>query len=311
MYKIFRYYNQNKLKVWIGILLIIFLLILIKTLTANIKNNDLKNNDKETTSNVVSYRNQSKSMVDGGSVSETYSEDLGKFINQFFSYCIEHNPHNAYSMVSNDTKQELYQTEELFVKNYYQSRFNGNKDFSFQSWSSVDNVYIYQVKIFDNMLATGQSSENYIEEYVTISNENGEYKLNINSYLGRKNINKKSEDKNLSVEVIRVDRYLDYEIYTLSVQNKKETDMILDTRRKTSSCYVKDDRDNKFEALLYENKEEELAFSPNEKKTIRIKFSDSNRKNLKIKSINFTDIVESNEYIKNSKINGESFTVEI
>lgn len=311
MYKIFRYYNQNKLKVWIGILLIIFLLILIKTLNANIKNNDLKNNDKETTSNVVSYRNQSKSMVDGGSVSETYSEDLGKFINQFFSYCIEHNPHNAYSMVSNDTKQELYQTEELFVKNYYQSRFNGNKDFSFQSWSSVDNVYIYQVKIFDNMLATGQSSENYIEEYVTISNEDGEYKLNINSYLGRKNINKKSEDKNLSVEVIRVDRYLDYEIYTLSVQNKKETDMILDTRRKTSSCYVKDDRDNKFEALLYENKEEELAFSPNEKKTIRIKFSDSNRKNLKIKSINFTDIVESNEYIKNSKINGESFTVEI
>ena len=87
--------------------------------------------------------------------------------------------------------------------------------------------------------------------------------------------------------------------------------MILDTRRKTSSCYVKDDRDNKFEALLYENKEEELAFSPNEKKKIRIKFSDSNRKNLKIKSINFTDIVESNEYIKNSKINGESFTVEI
>lgn len=311
MYKIFRYYNQNKLKVWIGILLIIFLLILIKTLNANIKNNDSKNNDKETTSNVVSYRNQSKSMVDGGSVSETYSEDLGKFINQFFSYCIEHNPHNAYTMLSNDTKQELYQTEELFVKNYYQSRFNGNKDFSFQSWSSVDNVYIYQVKIFDNMLATGQSSENYIEEYVTISNEDGGYKLNINSYLGRKNINKKSEDKNLSVEVIRVDRYLDYEIYTLSVQNKKETDMILDTRRKTSSCYVKDDRDNKFEALLYENKEEELVFSPNEKKTIRIKFSDSNRKNLKIKSINFTDIVESNEYIKNSKINGESFTVEI
>ena len=311
MYKIFRYYNQNKLKVWIGILLIIFLLILIKTLNANIKNNDSKNNDKETTSNVVSYRNQSKSMVDGGSVSETYSEDLGKFINQFFSYCIEHNPHNAYTMLSNDTKQELYQTEELFVKNYYQSRFNGNKDFSFQSWSSVDNVYIYQVKIFDNMLATGQSSENYIEEYVTISNEDGEYKLNINSYLGRKNINKKSEDKNLSVEVIRVDRYLDYELYTLSVQNKKETDMILDTRRKTSSCYVKDDRDNKFEALLYENKEEELAFSPNEKKKIRIKFSDSNRKNLKIKSINFTDIVESNEYIKNSKINGESFTVEI
>lgn len=311
MYKIFRYYNQNKLKVWIGILLIIFLLILIKTLNANIKNNNSKNNDKETTSNVVSYRNQSKSMVDGGSVSETYSEDLGKFINQFFSYCIEHNPHNAYSMLSNDTKQELYQTEGLFVKNYYQSRFNGNKDFSFQSWSSVDNVYIYQVKIFDNMLATGQSSENYIEEYVTISNEDGEYKLNINSYLGRKNINKKSEDKNLSVEVIRVDRYLDYEIYTLSVQNKKETDMILDTRRKTSSCYVKDDRDNKFEALLYENKEEELAFSPNEKKTIRIKFSDSNRKNLKIESINFTDIVESNEYIKNSKINGESFTVEI
>ena len=169
MYKLWKYYNQNKLKVWAIILAIIFGLALIRTININFKNE--KKEGKETTSNnVVSYNNESKSMVDGGSVSKKYSEDLGKFINQFFTYCIEHDPYTAYSMLSDDTKQELYPTEELFEKNYYQNKFAGNKEFSFQSWSSSNNICIYQVKIFDNMLATGKTSDNYIEDYVTISN---------------------------------------------------------------------------------------------------------------------------------------------
>ena len=41
------------------------------------------------------------------------------------------------------------------------------------------------------MLSTGNTNDNYIEEYVALKVENGEYKLNINSYLGRNTINKK------------------------------------------------------------------------------------------------------------------------
>lgn len=311
MYKLWRYYNQNKLKIWTSILIIVLGLAIIKTLNVKLKDKKIQSNDKETTSNVVSYHNESQSMVSGGSISEVYRDDFGKFINQFFTFCIEHDPQTAYSMLSNDTKQELYQTEELFEKNYYESKFTGNKQFSFQSWSSANNLYVYQVKIFDNMLATGKTNDNYIEEYVTISLENGEYKLNLNSYLGRTIINKKTEDDKLVVQVVRVDSYLDYEIYTLNIQNKLNENILLDTRRKTNTCYVTDKLDNKFEALLYENKEDDLKFLPNEVKTIQIKFSDARRENLQIKSINFTDIVKALEYSDNTNIKGDTFKANV
>ena len=311
MYKLWRYYNQNKLKIWTFILIIVLGLAIIRTLNVKLKDKKIQSNDKETTSNVVSYHNESQSMVSGGSISEVYRDDFGKFINQFFTFCIEHDPQTAYSMLSNDTKQELYQTEELFEKNYYESKFTGNKQFSFQSWSSDNNLYVYQVKIFDNMLATGKTNDNYIEEYVTISLENGEYKLNLNSYLGRTIINKKTEDDKLVVQVVRVDTYLDYEIYTLNIQNKLNENILLDTRRKTNTCYVTDKLDNKFEALLYENKEDDLKFSPNEVKTIQIKFSDARRENLQIKSINFTDIVKALEYSDNTNIKGDTFKANV
>ena len=314
MHKLLRFYNQNRLKIWAILLAIVLGYALLRVLNSAIanQNTDENNNEQETTSNnVVSYRNESESIVTGGRVSDLYSDEIGAFINQFFTYCVNHEPQRAYEMVSNDTKQLLYQTESLFEKNYYENRFSGNKQFSFQSWSRTDGLYIYQVRIFDNMLATGQTSDNYIEEYVTITVEEGSYKLNLNSYLGRKQLNVRDEDDNLSVQVFMVDRYLDYEVYTLNIQNKTSGTILLDTKRKTNSCYVVDSIGNKFEALLYENSDEDLEFSPNEMKTIQIRFSDAYREGLQIKSINFTDIVNSEEFEQAKDIEGTEFTIEL
>lgn len=314
MHKLLRYYNQNKFKVWMIVLAIVLGYALLQVLNSAIanQNTEEENKDQETTSNnVVSYRNESKSMVSGEKVSSLYSDEIGEVINQFFTYCINHDPQRAYDMVANDTKQLLYPTEQLFEKNYYENKFAGNKQFSFQSWSSSDGIFTYQVRIFDNMLATGQTNDNYIEEYVTVTVDAGSYKLNLSSYIGRKQINAKNEDDNLYVQVGMVDRYLDYEVYTLNIQNKTDKSIILDTRRDTDTCYVVDSLGNKFEAVLYENKSEDLEFSPKEMKRIQIRFSDAYREGLQIKSINFTDVVDSEEYSLNNEIEGNNFKVDL
>lgn len=317
MHKLLRYYNQNKIKVWTILLAVIIGWVMLQVLNSAIReqnantNEDNNNNGEETTSNVVSYRNESQSMVSGGSVSSSYSDEIGSFINQFFTYCVNHEPIRAYNMVSSDTKQLFYPTQELFERNYYDNKFNGNKQFSFQSWSSSDGIFVYQIRIFDNMLATGKTSDNYIEDYVTVVVEGGNYKLNLNSYIGRKEINTKTENDSFSMQVVRLDRYLDYEIYTLNIQNKTENTMLLDTKRNTDTCYVIDNLGNKFEAFLYENSDSDLEFEPNELKTIQIKFSDAYRAGLNIRSINFTDIVNSLEYSQNPDVETQSFTVEI
>lgn len=314
MHKLLRYYNQNKFKVWMIVLAIVLGYALLQVLNSAIanQNTEEENKDQETTSNnVVSYRNESKSMVSGEKVSSLYSDEIGEVINQFFTYCVNNEPQRAYDMVANDTKQLLYPTEQLFEKNYYENKFAGNKQFSFQSWSSSDGIFTYQVRIFDNMLATGQTNDNYIEEYVTVTVDAGSYKLNLSSYIGRKQINAKNEDDNLYVQVGMVDRYLDYEVYTLNIQNKTDKSIILDTRRDTDTCYVVDSLGNKFEAVLYENKSEDLEFSPKEMKRIQIRFSDAYREGLQIKSINFTDVVDSEEYSLNNEIEGNNFKVDL
>lgn len=314
MYKLWKYYNQNKIKVWTIILAISIGFIMLQVLNNAIKeerNSSNEDKEKETTSNVVSYNNESKSIITGGSVSNTYGTEIGEFINQFFTYCINNETRKAYEMVSDDTKQLLYQTYELFEKNYCGTRFSGNKQFSFQSWSRSDGIYVYQVKIFDNMLATGKTNDDYIEEYVTINVEGGSYKLNLNSYIGRKTLNVKNENDDLLVQVMSVDRFLDYEIYTLSIQNKANEDILLDTKRKSNTSYITDNKGNKFEAMLYENSDEDLQFSPKEMKTIKIKYNDTYREGMLIKSINFTDIVKLDEFSADTTMQGQEFEIQL
>lgn len=161
------------------------------------------------------------------------------------------------------------------------------------------------------MLATGKTSDNYIEEYIAVTTEGGESKINLNGYLGKTIIGKKVEDDNIAINVAKVDKYLDYEIYTLNIQNKTNKNILLDAKRKNKTCFVEDKNNNKFEAVLYENTDDDLDFQANETKTIKIKFNIANRVGLEIKSINFTDIVDKAEYKVNPKIEGMSFKAKI
>lgn len=314
MHKLWRFYNQNKLKVWA-----IFLAIILGWLMLQVVNNALKEanqtqenmTNEETISNVVSYSNESQSIISGGSISSKYSEDLAQVIEQFYTYCINHEPQKAYDMLSDDMKRLMYQSEDLFEKLYYAEKFNGNKQFSFQSWTRSNDIYIYQVKIFDDMLSSGRTDDNYIEDFVTVVPDDGSYKLNVNRYIGTEVVNKRNEDDILSVEVGNVDKYMDYEVYTLRIKNKTDNEIILDTKRKTDSCYVMDNLGNKFEAFLYENNEEDFSFSPQQSKTIKIKFSDAYRESMEIQSIHFEDIVNSNDYNNDGNIEGNVFEIQI
>lgn len=314
MHKLWRFYNQNKLKVWA-----IALAIILGWLMLQVVNNALKEanqtqenmTNEETISNVVSYSNESQSIISGGSISSKYSEDLAQVIEQFYTYCINHEPQKAYDMLSDDMKRLMYQSEDLFEKLYYAEKFNGNKQFSFQSWTRSNDIYIYQVKIFDDMLSSGRTDDNYIEDFVTVVPDDGSYKLNVNRYIGTEVVNKRNEDDILSVEVGNVDKYMDYEVYTLRIKNKTDNEIILDTKRKTDSCYVMDNLGNKFEAFLYENNEEDFSFSPQQSKTIKIKFSDAYRESMEIQSIHFEDIVNSNDYNNDGNIEGNVFEIQI
>lgn len=313
MYRLIKFYNQNRKKVWTTILIIVFAFIMLRLFNYIAKKEleEERNRPKETTSNVVSYANESKSIISGGKVSDKYKDDFGEIIDQFFSLCINHEYQKAYYYLSSDCKKLLYQSEDLFESLYCTEKFEGDKQYSFQSWTSHAGTFIYQVKIFDNMLSSGKKNDEYIEDYITIVPEEDTYKLNINSYIKRNEISKKASNDILTLEVGVSDVYLDYEIYTFRIKNNTNNKIILDTRKKTDTTYITDDLGNNFEALLYENKEEDLIFEPQQSKTIQIKFSNAYRDGIKIKQINFTNIVKYQEYLQDENVEKSSFKLEL
>ena len=299
MYRLFRFYNQNRKKIWLMIGIIAFVFLIIQLLNNIAKEQNEKDRQQheniestETTfNNVVSYDKQSESIISDDKVSGEKKVTYGKLIDEFFTYCINHNPEKAYELLSTDMKNNMYESEALFESLYYSSKFEGNKQYSFQSWTTGNNRYTYQVKIFDDMLSTGKSNNNYIEDYVTIVEENESYKLNVNSYIGKEIINVTAQNENISLQVINKYIYKDYQIFDIVVKNNTENQILLDTRENTKETYLLDNNDNKFEALLYENSEKDLLLKANEIKKIKIKFNIVENENLKIKSINFDNIV--------------------
>ena len=317
MHRLLRFYRQNRMAVWVLILGIIFIILVIQVLNSisrrNMEEENRKILEEETTlSNVVSYDNQSKSIISDEDVPEQYREDFGNLIEQFFNYCTQHEPQKAYSLLSQDTIDTLYPTVEIFESLYCSEKFEGDKDFSFQSWIKSGDLYIYQVKIFDNMLATGKSNDTYYEDYVTIAPEDGEYKLNINNLIGVKNIYQSYSSDELDITVKESQVFMDYEIYSFEIKNKTDKTILLDSREDTDSTYLLDDTNNQYSALLYENNEEELILQPGETKTISIRFSDVYREGIVITQIHFSDIVlDYNTYIARNEVERTTFEIEL
>ena len=313
MHKMFRFYNQNRIKIWTIAIAVIFIISLIQILNRNAIEQSKNSENQETTlNNVVSYDTQSKSIISSGEVSKKYSDDIGEIIDEFFSYCCNHEPEKAYDMLTEDMKNSKYPNVDLFISNYYSSKFDGNKEFSFKSWINEKNSYTYLVKIYDNMLASGKSSDaDYIEDYITVITVEDTYKINVDGYIGRKFVNKDVSNESVDIKMLYRDIYMDYELDTFYIVNNTDATIMVDTMENTKNTYLVDLNENKYDAFVNENKKEDMIVNPCETRNVKIKFNVAYRENLKIKKACFSKIVNYDEFKNNSEIEGKSIQIEL
>lgn len=311
MNKWIRWYNQNRKKFWIFVIVTVFIFIIIRLLNfgAKIQLEEEKKEAEENktkTSNTVSYDKQSKSIVSGGTVDQEYQDQFGKLINEFLGNCVIGNYEEAYQYLSKDCREELYPSKKMFIDQYCSEKFEGNKQYDFQSWTSKGN-YIYLVKIYENMLSTGNANTNYIQDYYTIVKESGEYKLNISSFLGKQKYNKVQEKNGIYIELKDTSVYMDYQLYDVKIKNITENRIMLDTRERTDQTYSVNSNGIKIEALLHENKEEDLIVDSGEEKTITIKFSNAYQYETSIDKVVFSSIVTNYEQYRNDEENYQDY----
>lgn len=281
--KIAEWYINNKTKVLTAIFVII--VIILVSIIVNFLNalqlNEVQTNT-ETNVNVQEnntpignftdiYVGDSESVVTGENMSSAQVTIIDT-INQFVQLCNEGNVNEAYNMLSDECKEEVYPSLDSFSNNYYNAIFNGQKkNIAVENWVNS----IYKVTFENDALSTGMyTEEGTIQDYITVTrNENNELRLNINNYIGREEINKTHTDaSNVTITVLRSDTYMDYETYTYSITNNTNNTILLDDKISTDNMYIEDENGNQYTAYIHELSEAQLTITPGETKEVTIKY---------------------------------------
>lgn len=297
MFRLRRWYNQNRKEFWkvVGIIALIIIVLQIINFIYSKKNEEqLKNSNKQTEKNEYKEYNSlvigdSTSGVTGQTINGTQEKKL-KVLDNFIQFCNEQKVEEAYNLLTNECKEEMYPNIESFTNNYYNNIFGGKKkNVSIENW--IDDTY--KVKIMEDSLSTGvYDTENVIQDYITIKDtEDNVYKLNINNYIGAITLSEIKEDKNIKVEVLKKDIYMDYITYDFKITNNTKNQILMDDLTNLESMYITDNKGIKYYAYTHELTQEELLIKPGEERELTIKYYCKYISTKQIKEIEFSKII--------------------
>ena len=301
MYRFIRWYNQNRKSFWITIGIIILIIGVIQLINYFYKvrgEEQLKNPSNQIQNTVSNYNynhvevDDSHSSLTGEKISEDQETEIG-VIDNFINACNEKNLQGAYDLLTDECKEVMYPTLEDFEQAYYNQVFgNTRKNITVDNW--IDNIY--KLDINEDFLSTGKySKEDTIQDYITVEEVDNQYKLNINRYVGRKDIGKSKEDKNIRIEIEQTDIYMDYQIYKIKVTNNSENTILLDDGVDIEAMYIEDENGVQYTAYTHEINEGQLLVSPRETKELEIKYYSRYGSEKVIDKVVFSRMILNNE----------------
>lgn len=298
MHNFIRYYNQNRKMIWGIAIIIAFLIVLLQLINHFVgqKNSNMQNqfNHRENTEEILENAGleSTYSAVTGEIIPNHTLESMTEVINQFFKYCNEGNIEQAYDLLTDECKEEMYNTIQRFQEDYYKYIFqNTRMSYTMENWANNT----YHINFKRDLLSSGGKVEGEkFSDYITVVRTNDGYKLNINSYIGRTEIGSVTEHDGISVTVESKDTYMEYETYKIKVKNDTGEDIILDPKEDTKSTYIVDSNGVRYVAFLNEIPDNDLYIKNKYEKILKIKFSNNYSSNRKIENMFFNNIEKQN-----------------
>lgn len=301
MHKILSFYNSNRRVIWIAILAIAFAIILLQTLNNDAKkrNSEINTNDEiNSSSNTTIYPNNQEDSLSSNYNSEKIQDEKLKLISAFLEKCNNGKIEEAYDLLSTDCKEEMFPVLEKFKNDYINLVFNTAKTYDIKLWMS-GKYSIYKISIYENALATGVVNNNAIDSYYTVVEENNDYKININNFIAKEELNTENSNDYVRINVISRKIYIDYEEYEIKITNNTQKTILMDGYRKNNSMYLQDSVGGKKTAYTNEIPERLLIINPLLSITRTIKFNKSYTEKISSKGITFEDIIlDYDEYKK-------------
>lgn len=296
--KIIRFINKNRGMIILVIAIIIFILLIIRVLNnINIMN---KQNDKDNDSNLSKEVRKSKdSIITDTVINNDKAEYNYELITNFVEFCNNNDIEQAYNLLTEECKENIYPSIENFNENYIQVIFKEKKQMDIQSWIKNGDRYTYLVKFTEDIISSGNADSKKYQDYITIDEE--VQKININRYIGRIKKEKEDEIDNIKIKVNFVDIYKDYEIYSLKVTNLNNNQIILDNLTSTASTYIETNKETRINCSNYEAGINSFKFNPGVIKNIKLKFIKQYSTNIEDKKLVFSSVILDSQNVENTK----------
>lgn len=293
MHKLRHFYYQNKEQIWKVVLIIAFLLGIIYYINYAISNENVQTNTNTKNEEAIYSDEQNKtyisnkSAISGNPVIKEEAQEVNNSISKFLQYCKNGNSEAAYNMLSADCKQSEYNTLEKFQERYLKSKFNKDDTYEIEQW--IRNTY--KVTISQDMLATGNLNSSKKVEYITIVEEDSQNKLNINGYIGKKEINKETTINQVKITVLSKKAYMDYEIYDFNIENLSSKTIKLDSLEKTGTMYLENSNGTNYNAYAHEISDEQLEIKSKHIYNLNIKYANVYSDKVTIEKIVFNNLI--------------------
>ena len=200
--------------------------------------------------------------------SKIQEEGLKK-INQFLNYVKEDKIDLAAEMLTEDSKYYSFKNKKEAI-GYIIEVYKGKK-YDIKPYAKVGNDYIYQVKVFEDILETGLTNTIYsfTDTKMIIKNENGKIGLNIRGYIGKYKSSGFYEDNNLKVNIKGKNVWVEHEDYLLEITNRTNNYLVLKDKSNNTALAASLEIGNSNRKLI---DEENIILKPLETRNILLRF---------------------------------------
>lgn len=216
--KINNFIRRNKWKI---ILFFIgwFILIAISTVLGNIK----------ITTPITTYKPYEPIIDNGQTTPSKWHTQIENTIKTYIELCNNKEYEKAYKMISEGARKTVYPKLEDF-KAYVDYVFSEKRIFAIQNYSNRDNVYIYRVRIFENIMETGltfSETFKYFEEKFVFTENDGKLIMGVKGYIGDQKTDFLYEDKYIQIAITNRNSTYDEETYSIDIINKTDYELVI------------------------------------------------------------------------------------
>lgn len=299
--KISNFIKNNKYKIQdvLTKLIIVAIVIAIATIILS----STKESDNSEGEEVKEIYKPTETIIKGSNVSEIQYETDTNIVNKFLEFCNNGKTQEAYELLSNDCKQELYPTIEDFKNNYYNSIFNKKREYNLQSWISTSKYTVYKIRYTNSMLSTGTYDEDDVyEDYITLNKNGNTEKIFIGNLIACEEFNITTKTSELEATVVRKKIYVSDEEYEIKIKNNTQKTIILDTLKTNQTINLIGSSGSEYGAYTNKIFLKDLTINPGAIKTITIRFKKNFSSDNNSEKIEFSNIIKDYyAYIQNQE----------